>query len=45
MPNLEETTQAILRIMEAEADQETKRLALKVLLALSGPKALAEVLQ
>lgn len=45
MNDLEDTTQAILRIMEAEADQETIRLALKVLLALSGPKALAEVLQ
>lgn len=45
MLNIEDTTQAILRIMEAEADQETIRLALKVLLALSGPKALAEVLQ
>lgn len=45
MPNLEDTTQAILRIMESGADEETIRLALMALVALSHPKALAEVLQ
>ena len=45
MNNIEDTTQAILRIMETEADQETIRLALMALVALSHPKALAEVLQ
>ena len=45
MNDLEPLTEAILRIMESGADEETIRLALMALVALSHPKALAEVLQ
>ena len=44
MNDLEDATQAILRIMESGGDEETIRLALMALVALSHPKALAEVL-